>query len=146
MKKVLTSVIVMALFSISLFAQNGPKIQFDSESVDYGTIEINSEPFRTLKFTNAGDEPLVIKNVRGNCGCTVPTWPRDAIMPGQTEELKVRYTTNRPGRINKRITVTTNEPQGANIHQISVIGEILRPDDAAGVPQNKGTILNSPTR
>jgi len=49
----------------------GPVMELEDDKVDYGTIEQHSEPLRVLKFTNTGTEPLIIKNARGSCGCTV---------------------------------------------------------------------------
>ena len=62
----------------------GPVMNLESMVVDYGTIAQNSEPLRTVGFTNTGTEPLVISNARGSCGCTVPTWPKEPIMPGES--------------------------------------------------------------
>ena len=64
-------------------------IDFESKVVDYGVIDHNSDGNREFVFTNNGSEPLVIKNAKGSCGCTVPTWPRDPIAPGVTEKIKV---------------------------------------------------------
>jgi len=94
-----------------------------------------------LKFKNVGNEPLIIKNARGNCGCTVPTWPREAIMPGETSELKIKYSTDRIGPINKKVTLTTNEPENENTHYISIVGNVLGSQDSQGVPENGNTIL-----
>jgi hypothetical protein len=151
MKKVLLSLVFLAFAGIFAIAQtnvaststnsNGPKIKFESMDVDYGTITQGAEPFRTIKFKNIGKEPLIIKSANGNCGCTVPTWPRDAIQPGESNEMKVRYTTERVGQINKKITVITNEAEGENTHVINVKGNITASQEAQGVPATNGTIL-----
>jgi hypothetical protein len=88
---------------------------------DYGTIEYNGEPLRVVKFKNTGTEPLIIKNARGSCGCTVPNWPKEPILPGETGQIEIRYATNRTGKIDKRVTVTTNEEKE---HIIRVIGTV----------------------
>jgi hypothetical protein len=148
MKKLLF-ITLFAVLNVIAFAQTtavtdakAPKMKFESMNIDYGTIDQNSEPFRTVKFTNVGKEPLIIKSATGNCGCTVPTWPREAINPGESNELKVRYSTERIGQINKKITITTNEPEGTNVHVLNVIGNINAKDAAQGVPANNTTILN----
>lgn len=141
MKKILSTLILLSLISLSAWSQSGPKIKLDANEVNYGTIEQNSEPFRTLKFKNVGNEPLIIKSARGNCGCTVPTWPREAIMPGETSELKIKYSTDRIGPINKKVTLTTNEPENENTHYISIVGNVLGSQDSQGVPENSSTIL-----
>lgn len=96
--------------------------------LDYGTVEMNAEPLRIVKFTNTGTEPLIIKNARGSCGCTVPTWPKEPIMPGETGQIEVRYATNRVGPINKKVTITTNE---AVEHFINLAGKV---NDTAKTP------------
>lgn len=113
-------------------AKSGAIMEFEAMDVDYGVIEKNSEPLRVLKFTNTGTEPLVIKNARGSCGCTVPIWPKEPIMPGEESKIEVRYATNRVGKFNKKITITTNE--GGEPHVIKVHGKVLKPEDTDSVP------------
>ena len=62
----------------------GPKMSFEAEVVDYGSIQQGADPFRVFKFKNEGSEPLLITGARGSCGCTVPTYPQEPILPGQT--------------------------------------------------------------
>ena len=97
-------------------------IDFVSKVVDYGTIEHNSDGARKFVFTNNGTEPLLIKNAKGSCGCTVPTWPREAIAPGATAEIGVKYATNRVGKFTKTITLTTNASKKPVI--LTVKGEV----------------------
>lgn len=87
---------------------NAPIIKFDKEVHDYGEIEQNANGQCEFKFTNEGKEPLILSNVRSSCGCTVPEWPRNPIMPGQSDVIKVKYDTKRVGPINKTITVYSN--------------------------------------
>jgi hypothetical protein len=58
-------------------------------------------------FKNTGDAPLIITNVQSTCGCTVPTKPKEPILPGQTDKIDVKYNMN-PGPIRKTITVESN--------------------------------------
>jgi hypothetical protein len=97
-------------------------IDFVSKVVDYGTIEHNADGARKFVFTNNGTEPLLIKNAKGSCGCTVPTWPREAIAPGATAEIGVEYATNRVGKFTKTITLTTNASKKPVI--LTVKGEV----------------------
>lgn len=122
--------------------KDGPVLELESDTVDYGTIEKDSEPLRTLKFKNTGNEPLVIKSARGSCGCTVPKYSKEPIMPGESSVLEIRYATNRIGKINKRVTLNTNEAKGK--HVIKVVGEVLRPKVAkSGAPVKKKSIIKS---
>ena len=120
--------------------EGGPIMEFESKTVDYGTIQRHGEPLRTLSFTNVGEEPLIIKNAKGSCGCTVPTWPKEPIMPGESSVIEVRYATNRVGKINKTIKITTNE--GTKPHVLKVIGHILDDETEESVPKTAPNMLN----
>jgi len=119
--------------------KSNAKMTFETLTVDYGTIAHKSEPLRTVKFTNTGTDPLIIKNAQGSCGCTVPVWPKEAIMPGESSVIEVRYDTNRVGRINKSITITTNE--GPDKHILQVVGEILKAEEEMAVPASSPNII-----
>lgn len=83
-------------------------IKFVSTVHDYGTIEQGSDGSCNFVFTNMGKTPLVLSNVRASCGCTVPTWPREPILPGKEGSIKVVYNTNLVGSFNKSISVNSN--------------------------------------
>ncbi len=87
---------------------NAPDIVFNSTVHDYGTLKQHGDGKCEFLFTNRGNEPLILSNVRSSCGCTVPTWPREPILPGQSGVIKVKYDTKRIGAINKSIYVTSN--------------------------------------
>jgi hypothetical protein len=102
--------LILILFNISLYAQQTfPQIEFDSTSIDYGTIENGSDGERVFSFTNTGNADLIIRNVKSSCGCTIPKKPKDPIAPGESSEIVVRYDTKRVGPFRKTITVSTNQ-------------------------------------
>ena len=90
---------------------NAPVISFDKLEHDYGTLAQHGDGNCEFKFTNDGKEPLILSNVRSSCGCTVPTWPRQPVLPGQSEIIKVKYDTKRVGTINKSVYVYSNAKQ-----------------------------------
>ena len=110
-------------------------IDFESKVVDYGVIEHNADGARKFVFTNNGTEPLIIKNAKGSCGCTVPTWPREPIAPGTTAEIGVKYATNRVGKFTKTITLTTNASKKPVI--LTVKGEVNPAPKEASAPERK---------
>ena len=118
----------------------GPVMELESDVVDYGTIEKNSEPLRTVSFTNTGNEPLVIKNARGSCGCTVPTWPKEPILPGESSVIEIRYATNRVGSFSKKVTLTTNET-AENKRVIQVKGKVLKEEEVESVPASAPSLI-----
>lgn len=144
------AICLMATFQVSAQATltetapastSGARLSLDSDVVDYGTIDQGGEPLRLAKFKNTGTEPLIISGAKGSCGCTVPNWPKDPIMPGETSQIEIRYDTKRTGAINKTVTVTSNDPAGK--HTIRVIGNINAVSTEPGVPQ-KETIFTKP--
>jgi len=107
--KQLFTILFVGLLSFSVNAQDKvAKIEFESETIDYGTIEKGADGIRVFKFTNTGNAPLIISKVKSSCGCTVPKKPEEPIMPGMTGEIEVKYDTNRVMPIRKTITVTSN--------------------------------------
>lgn len=108
MKKIFL-VLLVSVFSSSVFAQ-GPKIEFKEadNTIDYGRVEKNSDDgVRSFEFTNTGDAPLIITNAQSTCGCTVPSYPKEPIMPGKTGKIEVKYNMG-VGPIRKTITIESN--------------------------------------
>lgn len=87
---------------------NAPVVEFEKLVHDYGEMEQHGNGKCEFKFTNTGKEPLILSNVRSSCGCTVPEWPRQPILPGQSDVIKVKYDTKRIGTINKSVHVYSN--------------------------------------
>lgn len=135
MKKVIFSIGVMLCMVAGANAQetttpnpvnpNAPKFKFEKDTIDYGTIEHNSDPHREFKFTNVGKEPLIISNAVGSCGCTTPEWPKEPIKPGASAVIKVRYATDRVGSFVKTITLTSNASIPSKV--ITIKG-VVKPD------------------
>ncbi|MBP0904443.1 DUF1573 domain-containing protein [Mariniflexile gromovii] len=108
MKKLFT-ILFIGLVSLAINAQDKvAKIEFKTDTVDYGTIEKGSNGVRVFEFTNTGNAPLIISNVTSSCGCTIPKKPEGPILPGKTGEIEVKYDTNRVNPIRKTITVISN--------------------------------------
>ena len=107
--------LLMCLFSLTTTqaqnletAKTSASINFENEIIDYGTIIQNSDGLRIFTFTNTGNAPLIISEVKTSCGCTVPTYSKEAILPGETGEINIKYDTKRLGSFNKTITVLSN--------------------------------------
>lgn len=88
--------------------KNTPEFKFVETTIDYGNIVKASDGYRTFVFTNIGDAPLIVSDVRASCGCTIPEKPLEPIMPGKKGEIKVHYDTNRLGAFQKNITIFSN--------------------------------------
>lgn len=88
---------------------NVAKIEFEEDSYDFGEVDEGEVVTHVYKFTNTGKVPLVINNARSTCGCTVPSWPKDPIPPGEGGEIEVRFNTkNKKEKQQKPVTITAN--------------------------------------
>ncbi len=149
MKKVLFTMLmffVAAVATNSVLAQevsqDGAKIKFDKEVHDYGTIKNGADGTCTFDFTNTGNQPLIISNAKGSCGCTVPSWPKEPVTPGQTATITVKYDTKRTGAINKSVTITSNavnEPTKV----IRIKGNVLPKPTGSAPVNNSGAPANN---
>ena len=88
-------------------------MEFAETEYDFGTVTEGEKVTHIYKFTNTGQEPLIISNAKATCGCTVPNWPREPIAPGDGGELTVVFDTKNTGKVGgqlqtKRVTVTAN--------------------------------------
>jgi hypothetical protein len=116
--KSFTSILILFLLSFSINAQ---EFKFESETIDYGKIDKGANGERIFIFTNIGDQPIIIKNIKSSCGCTVPEKPEKPVMPGEKGEIKVSYDTKRVGGFSKSITIFSNATEAAKVIRIKGI-------------------------
>lgn len=138
-------IIAVLGFAFSASAQKGAKIEFKDpdNTIDYGTVtKENDNGIRIFEFTNTGDAPLIITNVQSTCGCTVPSKPKEPIMPGKTGQIEVKYNMN-PGPIRKTITVESNAVnyEGGKV-PLKIKGTVVAASDV-NVMEKKKTLLNN---
>jgi len=86
----------------------GPVITFEKTEHDFGIIEQGGDGRCEFVFTNTGDQPLIVTQFQSSCGCLVPSWDHDPVLPGRKGSVRLRYDTNRVGPINKSATLTSN--------------------------------------
>jgi|JI7StandDraft_1071085.scaffolds.fasta_scaffold00650_1 hypothetical protein len=86
----------------------GPMITFDTTLFDYGIIPYAASGSCTFTFTNTGDAPLIIETFRTSCGCLVPYWEKEPVLPGHTGKVGLKYDTRRPGPFQKTATLQCN--------------------------------------
>ncbi len=114
---------------------NAAEITFENETHDYGTIKQGANGTYEFKFKNTGKEPLIISNAQGSCGCTVPAWPKEPILPGQGNVIKVTYDTKRVGPFTKAVTLTSNAKTPSKI--INIKGVVLEEPQEETFPGKK---------
>ena len=106
--------------------QPAPVMQFDSLVKQFGTITQGETIERVFTFTNEGDADLIMTSARGSCGCTVPTWPREPIAPGESGEIEVVFNSEgKKGTQHKNIYIIANTTPAKNT--ITIRGKVLTP-------------------
>ena len=92
-------------------AENYAEIKFDTLRHNFGKFSKNDPIVKcSFKFTNTGTAPLVIHQAFASCGCTVPTFTKEPIKPGEQGVIDVTYngTDKFPGHFQKTVTVRSN--------------------------------------
>ena len=93
------------------FASAQAEIKFDKLTHNFGSFSENESKLTCVfTFTNTGDQPLIINQAVASCGCTVPTYTKEPIKPGEKGIIDVTYdgTDKFPGHFQKTITVRSN--------------------------------------
>ncbi len=139
MKKLFLALSFMAAGTFAMAQEsnpNAPEIKFEQKTIDYGTIDQGADGNREFVFTNTGKEPLIITNAKGSCGCTVPTWPREPIAPGETGVIKVKYDTKRVGPFTKTVTLSSNAKTPTEVLHIK--GVVKKEEPVKTTPEQEG--------
>jgi hypothetical protein len=91
---------------------NAGKFKFKEEIHTFKDVPEGPLAEYDFEFTNTGNSPIVITDAHGSCGCTVPSWPHEPVLPHQTSKIHVTYNTNgRPGMIDKSVTINSDAQQ-----------------------------------
>jgi len=86
----------------------GSIFTWESTTHDFGIIEQSNPAEHIFKFTNDGDQPLIISNVKASCGCTIAEYTKEPIAPGQKGSVSARYNAAKIGAFTKTVSVIAN--------------------------------------
>ncbi len=100
------------------------ELTFEKEIIEFGTINQNENGLRVFKFTNTGNAPVVITQVKTSCGCTVASKPEKPVLPGESAQIEVNYDTKKIGKFSKSVTVISNAKNPNKVLKIK--GEIIK--------------------
>jgi hypothetical protein len=104
---------------------NYTTVQWERPDRNFGTITEGDSVVMHFKFTNTGAHPLFISAVKPSCGCTMPRYPEEPVMPGASAEMRVTFNSiNYPGEAHKTVVVTTNTSNGVK-HVLTMTGRVL---------------------
>lgn len=84
-------------------------VEFSNPVQNMGKVKNGESVNIEYRFTNTGNEMLIIKDVSASCGCTVPEKPQEPIAPGKSGVIKATFDSrNREGLNHKVLTVYAN--------------------------------------
>ena len=110
MKKLIVLLTFVLGVSVASFAQSKPaEFKFEKETYDFGKIPLTKPVSVEFKFTNVGDEPLIVTKVETTCGCTVGKYTQTPVKKGESGAITVTYTpAGAPLPFSKSITINSN--------------------------------------
>lgn len=84
-------------------------LEVSETKFDFGTIKEGQKVRHVWRVKNAGKVPLLIANVQASCGCTVPSFPKNPIAPGEFGEVTLEFNSEgRPGSVTKNALIIAN--------------------------------------
>lgn len=135
MKKIYLLSFVLIICSQFIYAQQSTNIlnienpqakegvEWKNKVVDMGELEQRVPATAIFEFTNIGEKPVIITNVKTSCGCTNPKYPKEPIQPGHTAQVSAVYNAASPGNFTKTLTVYLNIQNGTHI--LKLTGKVL---------------------
>ena len=119
-QRLIIALILTYLYPSVAFAQ----LHFESTTHDFGTIaEAGGKVRCTFTATNQGAQPIVITDVVTTCGCTVPSFSRKPILPGEKSPIEVVYDPyGRPGAFNRKLYVYNAKHERLAV--LTICGEV----------------------
>ena len=101
---------IFSIIALVVFAAGEADIKFEKTSHNFGSFPESQKMTCTFKFTNTGDNLLVIHQAIASCGCTVPQNSKVPIKPGESGEIVVTYNGagKFPVHFRKSVTIRSN--------------------------------------
>ncbi|MXV15002.1 DUF1573 domain-containing protein [Hufsiella ginkgonis] len=110
MKKLIIFCAVILGFTAmtAMQVESTAEFKFEKETHDFGKIPQNKPVTVDFKFTNIGDEPLIISAVEPQCGCTVAKFTSTPIKKGGEGVITLTYNAATVSTFTKLATVKSN--------------------------------------
>lgn len=116
---------VLIGFAFTASAQDNAKAEFKftEEKHDFGKIPQGTPVTTIFEFTNVGQEPLILTEVRPTCGCTIADYTKTPVLKGAKGTIKITYNAAVASAFNKTIVVTSNAKTPTKY--LNIIGEVV---------------------
>lgn len=111
--------------------ENAPAFKFEKDAYDFGQITEGEKVSYDFKFKNIGKSPLIITSATATCGCTVPEYPKEPVVPGAEGVIRVVFNSaGKLGMQNKIISISANTIP--SVTELNIMGNV----SAAATTQN----------
>lgn len=88
------------------------QINFEESRFNFGKIKEGESVSHTYTFINTGNHPLIISDAIPSCGCTIPSFSKKPVAPGEKGHIEVAFhSANQKGNVHKNIIVVSNAAQ-----------------------------------
>ncbi len=127
----IAGLILMVAMAVNANDKKGPQFKWENDRYDYGTVYVDEMPETkmAINFSNTGDEPLILSNVRACCGTRVTQWPREPILPGEEGTINIEFRlAPRPQRISRTVTVTYNNEERPT-ERFRITGQVVEREE-----------------
>jgi hypothetical protein len=131
MKKIMTlcAVIVAFVSFTAMQTDNKSEFKFAAETHDFGKIPQGKPVSYEFKFTNIGEEPLIITAVEPACGCTIADFTKTPIKNGQSGSITLTYNAAAMSSFTKAATVKSNSKTPVKVLYLK--GEVIENKNAS---------------
>jgi hypothetical protein len=128
MKKILMICAVVLGFTFvarTASAQDSQKAEFkfNEEKHDFGKIPQGTPVTTVFEYTNVGQDPLIITDVRPTCGCTIADFTKTPVKNGEKGMIKITYNAAFAAPFTKTIVVTSNAT--TPVKNLIIVGEVV---------------------
>lgn len=136
--KSLLSLIAILFIGLAAQAQDdAPVFKFEKTTHNFGNIVQGPDGTYSFKFKNTGKTPLIIQRCSASCGCTIPKWSKDPIMPGKSGTIEVKYATkDKTGSFNKTVYIQSNAKSLKERFELTIKGNVIPKAKIKGVKMN----------
>jgi len=114
------------LIGFALASNAQADMSFKEVSHDFGQVKAGKDTlWYNFTFTNTGNEPLQINDVKTSCDCTLAEWPKGPIQPGKSAVVRGGFKLeNKSGSFVKSVIITANTAPATTI--LTIKGDIVQ--------------------
>ena len=105
---ILCAVVLGFTAMTAMQTDNKAEFKFEKETHDFGKIPQGKPVSYEFKFTNAGEEPLIISAVEPTCGCTIADYTKTPVLKGKSGSITLTFNAAAAQPFTKAVTVKSN--------------------------------------